>query len=61
MVSLVDWEYRHLHTCLLWSMLNVLPANTTCTQCYADSDEIAIIRGEKCVHQERTTGSRDRA
>ena len=39
----------------------VLMVNTSCTQCYADSDEITIIRGEISVHQGRTTGSRDRA
>ena len=38
-----------------------LPVNGSCTQCYADSDKIATIRGEMCVHQGRTTGSRDRA
>ena len=37
----------------------VLLVNVSCTQCYADSDEIATIRGEIGVHQGRTTGSRD--
>ena len=39
----------------------VLLVNASCTQCYADSDEITTIKGEICVHQRRTTGSRDRA
>ena len=37
----------------------VLLVNASCTQCYADSDEIAPIRGEISVHQGCTTGSRD--
>ena len=52
MVSLIVWDYRHLHTGLLCFMQEVLPVTTSCTQCYADSDEIAIIRGEKSVHRD---------
>ena len=40
---------------------NVLLVTASCTQCYDDSDEIATIMGEKCVHWGRTIGSRDRA
>ena len=39
----------------------VLLVNASCTQCYADFDKIATIRGEICVHQGRTTVLRDRA
>ena len=41
--------------------VKVLLVNASCTHCYADSDEFATIMGEICVHQGRTTGSRDRA
>ena len=39
----------------------VLLVNDSCTQCFADFDEIATIKGEIGVHQGRTTGSHDRA
>ena len=41
--------------------VKVLLVNALCTHCYADSDEFATIMREICVHQGRTTGSRDRA